>query len=248
MSKTCYIDCYAGAAGDMLIGAILGAIEDKEAFIKELNKLSIKNEFDIKITDIVKKGIASIKFDVILKETHDHHHRGLLHIQEIINNSDISTKAKELSLQIFQNLAEAEAKVHGTCIDKVHFHEVGAIDSIVDIVGFSVLFTMFEIDEVIVSPVNLGSGIIECAHGYIPIPAPATAELIKKFNIPNTTKIEIKSETLTPTGAAILGTVVTKFGTIPEFDNIESISYGAGTKDFDNVSNTVRVIIGKKKL
>ena len=255
MKKSCFIECYSGAAGDMLIAGFLGALNDKDYFINELSKLSIKNEFEIEIKPTVKKGIASTNINVIIKE-HDHchshehkhhHHRGLNEITEIINNSDISTEAKELAIKIFINLGEAEAKVHGTTLDKVHFHEVGAIDSIVDIVGFAILFTKLKIEEVTVSNINVGSGLIKCEHGFIPVPAPATLELIKLFKMPVSSIVNIKGETLTPTGAAILGTIATVFNNIPNYDEIQTISYGAGTKDFEEISNTLRVTVGVEK-
>jgi uncharacterized protein (TIGR00299 family) protein len=260
MKKSCFIECYSGAAGDMLIAAFLEALNDNQYFINELNKLSIKNEFEIEIKPIIKKGISSTSFNVIIKkhchhnhgttQKSEHHHRGLKEITEIINTSDISDSTKNLALDIFNNLAEAEAKLHGTTTDKVHFHEVGAIDSIVDIVGFAILFTKLNIQSVTLGTVNPGCGIVKCEHGFVPVPAPATLELIKKFKIPLSSQIKIEAETLTPTGAAILGTISTNFNNIPNFKEIHSISYGAGTKDFEEISNTLRITIGyeKKKL
>ena len=243
--KICYFECFSGASGDMLLGALLGTGIDQDWFISELNKLEkIKDEFEVKVSTVTKKGISATDADVILKH-HEHHHRGLKEITEIINFSGIKQEAKDLALRIFTCLAEAEAKVHNTDINHVHFHEVGAIDAIVDIVGFSILFTSLNIDKVVVSSVNTGSGFVKAAHGVLPVPAPATLEIIKNAKWPISTQIDIGSEALTPTGAAILASIKTEYGGMPEFSIIDNVSYGSGKKDFENIANVVRVTIGK---
>jgi uncharacterized protein (TIGR00299 family) protein len=247
MKKICYFECFSGASGDMLLGAFLGCGIDKNLFLNELDKINaIKDSYKIKISDITKKGISAVDADVILTH-HEHHHRGLNDIIKIINSSTIDTKAKELAIKIFTTLAKAEAKVHNQDINAVHFHEVGAIDAIVDIVGCSILFYLLKIDKVIVSPVNVGTGFVNAAHGVLPVPAPATLEILKDVNWQIDNSIKINGECLTPTGAAILATIKDEFGSFPAFDQIKSISYGAGKKDFDNIANVIRLTIGEIK-
>lgn len=247
MEKIWYFECFSGASGDMLMGALSGFLRDKRIYLDELKKIShIQNEFEVKISTVVKKGISATDADVILKK-HEHHHRGLDHIKHIIENSDISQNAKNLATKIFTTLAEAEAKVHNTDINHVHFHEVGAIDAIVDIVGFSILFDILKIKKVIISPVNTGSGFVNAAHGILPVPAPATLEIIQKSGMPINTSINIESEALTPTGAAILATIKQEYGEwgkIPDFSQINEISYGAGKKDFEKIANVIRITCG----
>ncbi|OGH97262.1 MAG: TIGR00299 family protein [Candidatus Melainabacteria bacterium GWF2_32_7] len=245
MKRTCYFECLAGASGDMLLGALLGAGVDQDWFIGELKKLKdIADSFEIKISNVVKKGIAATDVEVELIHN-EHHHRGLNDIVKIINSSEIDEKAKDLAIKIFTNLGKAEAKVHGTDINKIHFHEVGAIDSIVDIVGFSILFSLLNIDKVVVSPVNTGSGYVKCAHGVMPVPAPATLEIITSKEWPVDNSIKVETELLTPTGAAILTTIKTEFGSFPSFSKINTISYGAGKKEVPQLANVVRFTLGE---
>ncbi|MFH0702789.1 MAG: nickel pincer cofactor biosynthesis protein LarC [bacterium] len=246
MEKVCYFECFSGASGDMLLGALLGTGINQEWFLNELDKINaIKGFFNIEISNLLKKNIAATNIEIKLTHQEEHHHRGLNHIKNIINLSNIDTKAKELAIRIFTTLAEAEAKVHNTDINNVHFHEVGAIDAIVDIVGFSILFIKLNIDKVIVSPINTGTGFVKSAHGLLPVPAPATLEIIKTFNLPINNLININSELLTPTGAAILATIKNDFGYFPGFEQIDSVSYGAGKNDFEQIANVVRLTIGK---
>lgn len=246
MVKTAYIECFSGASGDMFLGSLLGLLKDNDKFLAEIAKLSIKDEFELKIGTSIKKGITATDVDVILKK-HEHHHRGLKDIEQIIEASDISEKAKGLALKIFTTLAIAEAKVHGTTVDHVHFHEVGAIDALVDITGFAILFDMLSIEKVVISPVNTGSGFVKAAHGVLPVPAPATIEIIKNSAMPVCTFPEIECEALTPTGAAILATIrqeYGEYGKMPNFKQIESISYGSGKKDFEKIANVLRISVG----
>lgn len=173
---------------------------------------------------------------------HEHIHRTYKDIAEIIGQSSISENDKSLSLKIFDIVAEAEGKIHGKDKNEVHFHEVGAVDSIVDIVGFAIAFNRVGIDKVYSSPLNIGSGFVKCAHGIMPVPAPAVSEILR--GVPVYSK-NITGESVTPTGAAILKAVVLSYGIIPEME-IESVSYGSGTKKFE-MPNVLRVIKGKKK-
>jgi uncharacterized protein (TIGR00299 family) protein len=173
---------------------------------------------------------------------HEHHHRNLKDIEEIINSSDLSDKVKKLSLDMFMKVAEAEAKVHGKDLYEVHFHEVGAIDSIVDMVGAAICLDYLKVDKIIASPVQVGGGFVKCAHGLIPVPAPATVEILK--NIPINTGI-VQFETTTPTGAAILVANVEEFAQKVDF-SIKKIAYGIGHRDLE-IPNVLRVYLGEKE-
>lgn len=246
-----YYDCFSGISGDMNLGAMIDAGVDPQYLLSELSKLNVDDEFKLLINKDSRKGINGTKVDVILKHTHEdehyiHHHRNLKDIEKIINNSNITDKSKELSLKIFMEVAKAEAKVHGKSIDEVHFHEVGAIDSIIDIVGAAICFEYLRIDKIMSSTVEVGSGFVKCAHGILPVPAPATAEILKNIPIKSG---GIPYEATTPTGAAILSAVVTEF-TDNKTLNITKIAYGIGTKDEGNIPNVLRVFIceGENKL
>jgi len=173
--------------------------------------------------------------------SHEHHHRNLKDIEEIINASDLSDKVKKLSLDMFMKVAEAEAKVHGKPLYEVHFHEVGAIDSIVDMVGAAICLDYLKVDKIMASPVQVGGGFVKCAHGLMPVPAPATVEILK--NIPINAGI-VQFETTTPTGAAILAANVEEFTRNVDF-SIKKIAYGIGHRDLE-IPNVLRVYLGEK--
>lgn len=173
---------------------------------------------------------------------HEHHHRNLKDIEEIINSSDLSDKVKKLSLDMFMKVAEAEAKVHGKDLYEVHFHEVGAIDSIVDMVGAAICLDYLKVDKIIASPVQVGGGFVKCAHGLMPVPAPATVEILK--NVPISVGI-VQFETTTPTGAAILAANAHEFTTKIDF-SIKKIAYGIGHRDLE-IPNVLRVYLGEKE-
>ncbi len=263
-----YYDCFAGISGDMNLGAMIDVGVDKEFLIKELSKLKLDNEFEIKVKKESRKGIEGTKVDVILKHEHSHEyehehshgnghhnhshnhsheghhvHRNLEHIEGIINSSELNDNVKKASLNIFKKVAEAEAKVHGKSLYEVHFHEVGAVDSIVDIVGAAICLEYLNVDKIMASSVELGGGLVKCAHGLIPVPAPATVEILK--GVPIKAGI-VPFETTTPTGAAILASNVKEFSDIKEFV-IEKIGYGVGNRDTE-IPNLLRVYLGKKKL
>lgn len=178
-----------------------------------------------------------------VEDSHDHHHRNLTSITEMIMASDLKESVKAMSVAIFNEVAKAEAKIHNTSLDEVHFHEVGAIDSIVDIVGTAILIDLLEIDEIIASPLHVGTGFVKCDHGKIPVPAPATLEILK--GIPIYSK-GIRSELVTPTGAAIIKVLADRFEERPPMV-IETIGYGIATKDLE-IANVLRVNLLKKKL
>ncbi|MFB4165373.1 LarC family nickel insertion protein [Alteribacillus sp. JSM 102045] len=237
-----YLDCsISGISGDMTLGALHALGADMEKVEKELKAFPIE-AFSLKTSGEMKKGIYASKVDVIPEEE-AHHHRHYSTICQMILDSDIAEKAKALSLQIFEPIAKAEAHIHHTTIDKVHFHEVGAVDSIVDVVGTALALDQLEIEEVFSSPVVLGNGKQKMAHGIYPIPAPAALEMMKWLPVQAT---DVDGELTTPTGAGILKGLVTSFGPIPSM-GIESIGYGAGSKDFPSHPNVLRAILGEKK-
>ncbi|GMQ59237.1 nickel pincer cofactor biosynthesis protein LarC [Vallitalea sediminicola] len=249
--KILYYDCFAGISGDMNLGALIDLGVDKEYLIKELNKLTISQEFKIKVETKQKMGITGTKVDVILENsnhthehvhthTHNHEHRNLSSIYKIINDSDLNGNVKKLSKDMFLIVAKAEAKVHGKSIDEVHFHEVGAVDSIVDIIGAAISIDNLKVDRIMSSTVELGGGFVKCAHGIIPVPAPATTEILTHIPVHMG---KVNSETTTPTGAAILKTMVNEFTDEMDFKIIRT-GYGLGTKDFE-IPNVLRTFLGE---
>ncbi|HUN80919.1 MAG TPA: nickel pincer cofactor biosynthesis protein LarC [Phycisphaerae bacterium] len=236
--RIAYFDCFSGAAGDMILGALLAAGLSQEALRNGLKKLAIGG-YELDIRPVTKQGFAATKLDVKLTEKPGHRH--LHHIVKIIDGSALSSFVKTESKRIFTRLAEAEARVHGTSIEKVHFHEVGAIDAIIDVVGTVIGLESLCIEQIFCSPLPLGSGTVKCEHGIMPVPAPATAELIKGFP---TAPSEEVGELTTPTGAAILTTLARSFGPVPQM-TINSIGYGAGTRDNKTCPNVLRVLIGE---
>lgn len=234
--KIIYFDCFAGVSGDMILGACVDAGVPISYLQKELLKLSLDG-FDISEQKITKHSIGGTHVEVATKE--QHHHRTLPIIEEIIQNSTLSEYVKINATNVFHNLAQAEAKIHKTTKDKIHFHEVGALDAIVDIVGAMICFEYLQVEKIYASQIHVGSGFIKCAHGMMPLPAPATAELLKEIPIYNT---GIQNELTTPTGAAILKTMAESFGTMPQL-TIESIGYGCGTRDLE-IPNMLRLLVG----
>jgi pyridinium-3,5-bisthiocarboxylic acid mononucleotide nickel chelatase len=236
--KILYYDCFSGISGDMNLGAMLDLGISEVFLINELEKLNLSG-WELEITKDQRHGIKGTR--VTVKQTgHEHAHRHLADIEKIINESSIDTKTKVLSKAIFMKVAEAEASVHGIAVDKVHFHEVGAIDSIIDIVGAAICFNSLKIDAVHVSAVELGGGMVKCDHGMLPVPAPATAEILK--NIP-VKKGGVDFEATTPTGAAIIATLGTVFSSTVII-RIEKTAYGVGHKDHPDVPNLLRVFLG----
>ena len=238
MKIICY-DCFSGISGDMNLGAMIDLGIDKDYLIGELNKLNLKG-WELLVQKDQRHGIHGTK--VTVRQTrHEHAHRHLSDIKKIIYDSALDEKTKELSLKIFMKIAEAEAAVHGISIEKVHFHEVGAVDSIVDIVGAAICFNALNADAVHVSSVELGGGFVKCDHGRLPVPAPATAEIIKGLPVK---KGGLDFEATTPTGAAILSALVTHFGNDIVIKT-ETTGYGVGQKEHPDVPNLLRVSIGE---
>jgi pyridinium-3,5-bisthiocarboxylic acid mononucleotide nickel chelatase len=232
-------DCFSGISGDMNLGAMIDLGIDKTHLINELNKLNLKG-WELVVEKDQRHGISGTK--VTVKQTrHEHVHRHLSDIEKIINESGIDGETRELSRKIFLKIAEAEGSVHGISPDHVHFHEVGAVDSIIDVVGAAICFNALKVDGVHVSTVELGGGFVMCDHGKLPVPAPATAEIIKGLPV---TRGGVDFEATTPTGAAILAALVTDFSPGLPF-RIEKTAYGVGQKDNHDVPNLLRVFMGE---
>jgi uncharacterized protein (TIGR00299 family) protein len=257
--KILYFDCFSGISGDMTLAALIDLGIDKDLLIQELQKLNVSG-WKIELSEVAKHGIGAKQIDVILDEPahshshfhfhlhrsskeHTHHiHRNMNDIASLIDNSSISDKAKDLAKRIFMRLAVAEAKIHGTTPDKVHFHEVGAVDSIIDIVGVAICLDILSPDHIFSSVLRDGYGFIKCQHGTIPVPVPAVVEVLAGRGV-NLRQLDIEGELITPTGAAILAEVSENFGTMPEM-KVTKTGYGAGEKDF-SIPNVLRVIWGE---
>jgi pyridinium-3,5-bisthiocarboxylic acid mononucleotide nickel chelatase len=239
MKKILYYDCFAGISGDMNLGALVDLGVDAKFLEQELGKLNIEG-FRLDVKPDMRKGISGTKVTVVIENQENEKHRHLRHIEELINVSSLSDRIKEKSLAIFNLVAEAEAKVHNISKEKVHFHEVGALDSIADVVGAAICQEALEVDEIHSSPVQLGGGFVKCAHGMMPVPAPATAEIIKGMPVKSGL---VEYEATTPTGAAILAATVDHFSSSPEM-KVMKTGYGIGQIDKD-IPNILRVYLAE---
>lgn len=236
--RIAYFDCTSGISGDMTLGAISDTGVDLAAIQSGIDSLGLPS-CQLTSEEVKRHGFRATKVDV--QHEPEHAHRHLHHITDMIDGSTLSDGQKELAKRIFTRLGEAEAKVHGSTLRKVHFHEVGAVDSIADIVGSAIGLDMLKVDRIVCSPIPTGAGHIQIAHGRVAVPAPATAELLKGVPIETSA---IDAELTTPTGAAIVATVVDEFGPLPGM-KIESIGYGAGTKELKEQANVLRLIVGE---
>ena len=233
-----YLDCFSGISGDMFLGASIDAGLDKELLIrlpKQLNLPQVK----IEISNKVKTGLSATKVDIIYPKEHEHRH--LSDIEKIIDAGDISDSVKILAKKIFRRLAEAEAEMHGITVEKVHFHEVGALDAIIDITGAALAYKTLKIDKVFASAISVGGGMVKMAHGLYPVPAPATAYLLSGFTVKHG---PVDKELVTPTGAAILSVFTENSDDETPNYKIESVGYGAGTADFEIMPNVLRLTLG----
>lgn len=235
-----YYDCFAGISGDMNLGALIDLGVDRNYLKTELEKLNIEG-FHLEIKQDQRRGITGTKAEVIIENQENEKHRHLRHIEELVNASSLSEKVKTNALKIFDLIAVAEAKVHNISKEKVHFHEVGALDSIADIVGAAICLDVLNVDKIISSSIQLGGGTVKCAHGIMPVPAPATAEIVA--NVPVKTGL-INHEATTPTGAAILVAMVDEFTDNIDFP-IKKTAYGIGNRD-NEVPNVLRVYLCEK--
>ena len=253
--KTIYFDCFAGAAGDMLVGALIDLGLDFKALEDELAKLEVRG-YDLSNESVLKQGVTSHKFIVnITHETHHHHHeeehshgtdhhgRSYRQIREILEKAPIPEAPKNRAIAAFHRLGVVEAGIHGVELDEIHFHEVGAVDSIIDITGYFLGLHMLRIEQVAASPLPVGSGFVQCAHGRMPVPAPATAKLLEGVPVAES---NLEGEVLTPTGALLLSESAAYFGPMPEM-TITRVGYGAGDKDQPDTPNVVRAFLGESE-
>lgn len=234
-----YFDCFSGISGDMTLGALVDAGVAIEILHAELEKLNLPG-YEITALKVIRSGIPATKVHVCLDEK-EQPSRHLADIRKLIEASTLASSIKHKSINIFDRLAEAEARVHGTTPDKVHFHEVGAVDAIVDVVGSVIGLELLDITAIVGSPVNVGSGTIKTLHGTLPVPAPATAELLKGIPSYGST---IPFELTTPTGAVLLSTLASSFGPLPHM-RLSRIAHGAGGREIPDQPNVLRLMIGE---
>ena len=246
-----YFDCFAGAAGDMILGALLDAGLPLDELKRALGSLAVDG-WEVSADRVIKTGVTATKFRVhesVHSGTgsgdpgsgHHHQHHHLKAIVAAIERSALSDAGKRRAIGMFRRLGEAEAAIHGTTLEKVHLHEVGALDSIIDIVGAVFALEWFQADRIVVSPMNVGGGMVKSAHGMFPVPAPATVALLKNAPVYSS---GIQSELLTPTGALILTEYASEFGPVPPM-TIDRVGYGAGDREFTETPNVVRVLVGE---
>lgn len=235
-----YFDCFSGASGDMILGALIDAGADLAAIRRQLAGLGIEG-CSVQSSRITKQSLAATQVTVPGDTGDSLPHRSFGTIRGIIENARLSARVKEQAVAVFRRLAEAEARVHDCPVEQVHFHEVGAVDALADIIGTAIALEDLAVERTVCSPVPTGSGTVTCAHGVLPVPAPATAELLK--GVPLALCDEV-GELTTPTGAAILTTVADSFGPLPAM-TIGSIGYGAGRREGRSRPNVLRVILGE---
>jgi uncharacterized protein (TIGR00299 family) protein len=232
-----YFDCFSGISGDMTLGALIQLGTPLEWLQKELSRLPLKG-FHLTVKPVIRNGMTANLVTVEVEAPG--RSRDFKKIRSLLENCPLSEAVKSRSLHIFGKLAQAEASIHGCAVDEVHFHELGAIDAIVDIVGTALCLEKLGIKQVVASQIPLGTGFVECQHGKLPVPAPATLEILKDVPVYGT---EIAHELVTPTGAAIIASVAESFGPLPPMD-IEKVGYGAGQSDLKDRPNLLRIIKG----
>lgn len=238
--RVAYLDCFSGISGDMTLGALIDAGVSVEAIQQGIDSLGL-NECRLDVSEVKKNGFRATHVKV--RAEPDQKHRHLHHIFDMIEGSSLSQSQQKLAKSIFSRLAEAEAKVHGTTVEKVHFHEVGAVDSIADVVGSAIGWDLLGAERIYCSPIPTGTGTVKIAHGTVSVPAPATTELLAGVPL---APCAVPAELTTPTGAAIAATLVNEFGSLPAFQ-IERVGYGAGSMDIEDRPNIMRLLVGKSK-
>ena len=236
--RTLYFDCAAGASGDMILGALVGAGADPHQLIDQLKLLGVEN-YQVSFSQVDRCNLSATRATV--ETSPEHSHRHLAELLKIINDSQLNTAVKDRASRVFSLLAEAESEVHNVPVERIHFHEVGALDAIIDIVGACIGFDLLGIERFVCSPLHVGSGTVEIAHGRFPVPPPAVVSLLRGAPIYST---EVKGELVTPTGAAIIKAVTQEFGPLPPM-LVSSAGYGAGTREYKDFPNALRVVIGE---
>jgi len=236
--RLAYLDCSSGISGDMTVAALVDAGVDPQAIIAGIDSLGLPG-VRLEFVPVMRCAFRALHLRITHPEQHAHRH--LADIHQIVERGRLLPRQKQLALGIFQAIAQAEATVHGTTLDKIHFHEVGAIDSIVDIIGAAIGFDLLGVDQVVSSPIPTGRGQVLIAHGVCTVPTPGTAELLRGVPLVD---VPVNLELTTPTGAAILRTVVDRFGPLPSM-TIEKIGHGAGTKDLKDRANMLRILVGE---
>lgn len=245
--KVLYFDCFSGISGDMTLGALMDLGVDEQVFRKELDKLKLEG-YKLVIGKSIKNGITGMDVNVILTDDEhnhnhslDHHARNLRDIEALIDESGVSQSVKDFSKKVFREIAAAEAKVHDKDIYEVHFHEVGAVDSIVDIVGTAICLDLLGVDRVYASKLHDGHGFIKCQHGTIPVPVPAVMQMLSESRIP-LVQTDISTELITPTGMGIIKCLSSGFGSMPQMF-VDRVGYGMGKRDTGGF-NALRLIMG----
>jgi uncharacterized protein (TIGR00299 family) protein len=238
LMKILYFDCASGISGDMTLGALVDAGVELAQLQQGIDSLGLPG-CRLRPEQVKRRGFRGLKIHV--EAVPEKAHRHLHHITHMIAESRLSDRQKELATRVFARLAEAEARVHGTSVEKVHFHEVGAVDSIADIVGSAIGIDLVGADRLVCSPIPPGSGFVNIAHGRVAVPAPATAELLKGLPLASS---PVEAELTTPTGAALMATLANQFGPLPAV-TVQAIGYGAGSRDFQQQPNLLRCVIGE---
>jgi len=248
--RIAYLDVFAGISGDMTLGALVDAGVSLDALASELHKIPMHG-WSLEADKVRKQGISGTKVTVSLAHDHEHHHHGeaphehgrsCRELVALIEASTLDADVVRRSVKILERIAQAEARVHDTTPEEVHFHELGGLDSIVDIVGAVVGLKLLGVDELVCSPLPVSHGFVDCAHGRLPVPAPATAEMLR--GVP-TFSLDVEGETVTPTGAGIVVGLADRVGSFPAM-KVDAIGYGCGTKDFPGVPNVLRLFVGER--
>jgi pyridinium-3,5-bisthiocarboxylic acid mononucleotide nickel chelatase len=238
--RTLYFDCFAGASGDMILGALVSVGVEPRLMIEQLALLGVSG-YEVEFSQVDRSGISATRAHV--RTAHEHAHRHLADILRIIDESRLGASVRERASLIFSRLAEAEGRVHNQPVNTIHFHEVGALDAIIDVVGASIGFEALGVERFVSSALHVGSGMVEMAHGRFPVPPPAVAELLKGAPVYSS---DIVGELVTPTGAAIISAVCQEYGALPVM-RIERTGYGAGAREYEHFPNALRVMLGESE-
>ena len=236
--RVAWLECATGISGDMTLAALLDVGVDREAIEEAIGSLNLPN-VRLRVETTVKGGFRATQ--VFVDHSKQHAHRRLSDIRRILSQAKLTDRQRQIADRLFLTIAEAEARVHGSIAEKVHFHEVGAVDSIVDIVGAAVGFDLLKADQIVCHPIPTGRGFVDIDHGLCPVPAPGTAEILKGIPLAD---VPIEAELTTPTGAAIVSSLVDRFGPMPAM-TVEQIGYGSGTMTFDERANILRLFVGE---